>query len=113
MKNSQILLNSSPMFKLGAHERIFYGLGCGALVISNETPWLNDHFINGEDILMYQVKKLPEMNQKIKYLLNNKEERISCTRKGQNKVLLHHTWDVRAKELLNILSLTLPSFEEE
>lgn len=104
MKNAQIVLNSSPMFKTGAHERIFYGLGLGAAVLTNETPWNQEHF-SKDELLTYPSGNPKLMYDKIAYLLNHPEQLKEMAFKGQHKVMERHTWDVRAEQLLNLIEL--------
>lgn len=104
MQNAKIVLNSSPMFKTGAHERIFYGLGLGAAVLTNETPWNQEHF-SKEELLTYPSGDPKQIYSKIDDLLKHPEKLKEMARKGQQKVLKEHTWDVRAKQLLNLIEI--------
>ncbi len=102
MKNSKIVLNSSPMFKTGAHERIFYGLGLGAAVLTNETPWNKAHFTKDE-LLTYPSGDPKQVYSTIADLLDHPNKLQEMAHKGQQKVLKGHTWDTRAHQLLNFL----------
>jgi spore maturation protein CgeB len=104
MKNAQIVLNSSPMFKTGAHERIFYGLGLGATVLTNETPWNQEHF-SKEELLTYPSGDPKLVYDKIADLLNHPNQLKEMAFKGQKKVLERHTWDIRAKQLLKLIEI--------
>lgn len=107
MKNSAIILNSSPMFKGGAHERIFYGLGLGSLVLTNETRWLKTHFEEGEELLSYDLSCLEKTCEQLTYLLAQSEKRKALIEKGQQKVLQKHTWKQRAEKLIEIIESEL------
>lgn len=104
MKNAQIVVNSSPMFKTGAHERIFYGLGLGAAVLTNETPWNQEHF-SKEELLTYPSGDPKLVYDKIADLLNHPNHLKDMALRGQQKVLERHTWDVRAKQLLDLIEI--------
>lgn len=97
MKKAEIVINSSPMFKTGAHERIFYGLGLGAAVLTNETPWVKTHFPSDEILLHGQRERL-------EVLLAHPEQLREMVAKGQERVLKEHTWGVRAKQLIKLIS---------
>lgn len=107
MRQSQIVLNSSPMFKQGAHERIFYGLGLGALVLTNETPWLTE---NLSETLTYRHDQWSKTIEALKMFLSNPEKRIEKVIQGQEKVLKNHTWDHRARQLIGILQEELEKY---
>lgn len=103
MKKSKILLNSSAWIKNGAHERIFAGIATGALVITNENIYMREHFKSNEDIVFYQHGKWASANEQVNFYLNNPEKRKEVVEKGRKIVEKHHTWDVRAKQLITEL----------
>lgn len=80
MKVAKVVVNSSPRFKQGLHERITYGPICGAAVLSAY-----------EKGFTYQYGKwqIPS--------LKNWEE---IARQMQKHILAEHTWDQRATVLL-------------
>jgi len=86
MQNAQLVLNSSPRFKSGTHERMFYASICGACVLTGENHFVNQHFIPGIDLLTYRFGEW-EVNTR-------PTQEIAL--KGQQKVLQHHTWDTSA-----------------
>jgi hypothetical protein len=110
LQRSSIVLNSSPMFKTGAHERIFYGQGAGALMLTNETPWIRQHYEVGKEIVTYQGGKGSETHEKITALLKNPSDLERMALLGREKMARHHTWDKRATQLLQLLSEELPKF---
>lgn len=112
MQRSSILVNSSPMFKTGAHERIFYGQGAGALVLTNDTPWIQQNYKPGDDILTYQIDNLPTNVEVIKHLLNHPKELSAMASQGRERMAKEHTWELRAKQLLSIVQTELPKFYE-
>ena len=107
MKESKIVLASCPWTKNGGDERVFAALACGALVISSDNAYLRRHFKEGLDILFYQSGKWAEVNDLVQEYLSkpNKLEQIADS--GKRKTIKDHTWDVRAKDLLDQLSPVL------
>lgn len=104
MKTAEIVLNSSPMFKTGAHERIFYGLGLGAAVLTNQTPWNQAHF-SEDELLVYPSGNPEAIYDQVEDLLKHPDKLKEMAKKGQKKVLQEHTWDVRAKQLVNLFAI--------
>lgn len=102
MKRAQIVLSSSPMFKTGGHERIFYGLGLGSAVLTNQTPWNEEHF-SQDELLTYPSNNPSLVYDQIEELLKFPEKLVDIAERGQKKVLKEHTWDVRVRELIPIL----------
>lgn len=103
LQKSKICLNSSPFFKHGAHERIFAGFACGALVVTNENSFLKQMFKDGESIVFYRSKEWDKVNEKINYYLENEDARKAVVEAGRAVVKSYHTWDHRAIELRDAL----------
>lgn len=97
MKQSKIVLNSSLKNPFGAHERIFSGIASGALVITNENPYLKKYFLHDFDIAFFQVNHLEQIDAIIEMYLSDEEKRLSVVERGREIVLNFHTWDARIK----------------
>lgn len=101
MSDSKIILNSMPWFKAGSHERIFNGMLAGGVVITDYSSYLENTFIHGEDILLYNlldINKLPNYAEKI-ICDNDYAHYIACN--GQNNVLNNHMFINRAIEIID------------
>lgn len=103
LKQAKIVLNSSPFFRDGSHERIFMSLACGAFPVTSESLFFRQEFIDGEDILFYQGLDRKNINDRINMLLQNEAKRQLGVRQGRKKVLTHHTWDNRVDSLITNL----------
>jgi spore maturation protein CgeB len=104
MKHSKIVLNSSPWIKNGGHERIFSGLACGALVITNENIFMREQFKDGDSIVFYQHNKWDKANHRVNEYLANVEKREQIIQKGRQLVEANHTWNQRAAQLIRDLA---------
>lgn len=109
MKHSKIVLNSCPWIKDGGHERIFAGLACGALVITNDNIYMHEQFKDGESIVLYQQKKWDKANHRVNEYLENSAKRKQVAERGREIVLKNHTWEKRAQLLLQELPPLLSS----
>ena len=107
MQKSKILLNGAPQFKYGLHERIFNGLGSGALVLTDDNAIMKDHFKDEEDILLYNLNEYDSIEEKISPYLSNTKKRNELVVSGREKVMKNHTWDVRAKHFISSVSQIL------
>lgn len=110
MKKSKIVLNCSIKNKNGAHERIFSGLACGALVVTGENIYLRHYFQDGQNILFYRYSESDLLNQKIHYYLAHENERKQVAEGGREVVMAHHTWDHRVKTLIQDVTPILNAF---
>jgi spore maturation protein CgeB len=103
MKHSKIVLNSCPWISFGGHERIFAGLACEALVLTNENNYLNREFKDGESIVFYQHGRWDKANHRVNEYLENTAKRDQVAKKGREIVMARHTWDHRAAQLIKEL----------
>jgi hypothetical protein len=81
--------------------RTFETLGCGTFLLTNYTPGLETLFTIGENIITYNDKL--DLIDKIKYYLNNEDERNEITKNSFNHVKENHTYNNRAKQLVEII----------
>lgn len=99
MQQSKIILNGSIKNKFGAHERIFSGLAAGALVVTNENPYLKKYFAHDVDIAFFQYPNLTNLPEIIESYLTDESKRQEIVENGQEIIKNFHTWDVRVKTM--------------
>jgi hypothetical protein len=100
LQQSKICLNSTPFFKEGSHERVFMGLGCGAVPITTENGYFREIFNEEEDIFFYQMNAREKADELIANLLADENKRCSIAKRGRSKVMAAHTWDCRVDQLI-------------
>lgn len=103
LKQSKICLNSMPFFKDGTHERIFTGLACGTVPVTSASRYINENFEENKEILTYQPGEWHSLKIKVEELLRNEKKRSGIAQAGREKVMKYHTWDARAKQLIQAL----------
>jgi len=103
MQSSKIILNSSPQFKFGAHERIFYGLASGAAVLCNKNSYLSGQFKENVSILFYQYPQWENINTLIGTYLNNDDKRAALAKNGRKIAMKSHAWSNRVSCLIEYL----------
>jgi spore maturation protein CgeB len=101
MKRSKIVLNSSVKNKRGAHERVFAGAACGAVVVTNDNPWMKKQFANGKELIFYHRQDRLQVRTLVENLLSNEAKRQKIAAAGRKRVMEAHTWDHRVKQLLH------------
>lgn len=105
LRQAKIVLNAAPRFKDGSHERIFYGLACGALPLTGSNPYLRENFTDGEDILLYSHGEYEGVEERVRHFISNTKERNHLVDQGKKKVASSHTWENRAQVLVSYLTL--------
>ncbi len=106
IKCSKINLNmTNRPIKTGLPLRIFDLLGAGGFVISNYQAEIPEHFIPGEDIVLYE--SIPDLLDKIAYYLEHDEERRQIAKNGHDKVKNFHSYDIRLQEIFRMCGFKL------
>jgi len=103
MQKSKIVLNSCAWIKRGTHERTLSGLAAGALVLTSRNPYMEEHFSDGKDILFYSYKDLSKVNDQVNRYLHDENLRKAVAHAGRENTMHHHTWDIRASQLVKEL----------
>ncbi len=82
--------------------RVFEALCSGSLLVTDSAPGsgLEEFFQDNEHLVIFKEENLIE---RIQFYLEHPEERLEIARKGQAEVLARHTYDHRAKFLLDTL----------
>ena len=81
--------------------RTFETTGCGTFLLTNYTPGLEKLFDIGKEIVVYN--DLNDLDSKVKYYLENEEEREKITKAGYERSKKDHTYFERAKILIDII----------
>lgn len=107
---SKIVINRHTE-KIGKHYeskyannmRLYEATGMGAMLITDFKENLGELFKIGKEVETYN--SLEELVEKINYYLKHDEEREKIARAGQERTLKDHTYEQRAKKLLEVIKL--------
>lgn len=102
MQNSKISLNIMSWHKDGLTERIFNGMLCKSVVLSDSTTALLEEFADDEDIVLFSLAELSELPSRVKSLLGDYDRLRTIAGNGYKKALSRHTWQQRAEHLVDI-----------
>ncbi|PJD96126.1 MAG: hypothetical protein CK425_06905 [Parachlamydia sp.] len=107
MQQTKILLSSCAWISDGLHERIPAGTQAGALVVCQENPYLLENFPQDQSLLFYTHGAWDKLNDQVDYYLGHEQERKNRVEAGKTLVQQNHTWDHRARQLLQELNVIL------
>ncbi len=113
LRASRVCLNSMPFFKQGTHERVFLGLACGCLSVTSANSYWDVHFDEGDGVMQYLHGQWAPLKQWVKHLIDHEDERVKLIERGRKLTLLEHTWDVRAREMLDAIPPMLESIASD
>ena len=97
---AKLSLNIMTWHKDGFTERIANAMLQKSVVVTDRTTYLEENFENGRELLMFDLGQLEELPGQIKELLSDEEKRAQIAECAYQKALKYHTWDARAKTLL-------------
>ncbi|MCI8275739.1 MAG: glycosyltransferase family 1 protein [Lachnospiraceae bacterium] len=101
MADAKINLNVMPWFKDGSHDRIPNTLLQHSVPLTDTSRWLEDNFVDGQDIALYDLDHLEELPAIVERLLTDQELAEEIIRNGYEKVLLNLTWGHCAEWVLD------------
>ena len=82
--------------------RTFETTGCKTLLLTNYTPNLEKLFEIGKEVVIYN--DLIDLDNKVRYYLENVSERNIIAEGGYNRVKREHTYSHRAKKIIDIIN---------
>ena len=101
LQHAKVSLNVMPWFKDGAHDRVFNSILNGAVCVSDKSKYLCEELQDGEGVCYYELENLGELPQMVWALLQNEKKMQELVANGIGKVRQKHTWDARAKQIIN------------
>ena len=100
-KASKVNLNINlRISQSGIPQRVLDILGCGAFLISNYQPEIDENFVNGEEVVMYD--SVEDACEKAIYYIENVNERERIAKNGYAKVRELFSYEKQLGEILRI-----------
>jgi spore maturation protein CgeB len=88
--------------------RVYEILGCGGFQLVDRRRYLEGVFEDGKDLVVFET--VDDLRKKIKYYLENEDERLVIAAHGRETVVRNHTYERRVREMMNII--LLDSYEQ-
>lgn len=98
-----ILLNSSPIFNRGAHDRIYAGMANHCVVMTDDNPYLRRTLKDGENVMLYSLRDTKTIKDIAEELFTNRSLLKDMKENAYREFLKKHTWECRAAQLLHTL----------
>lgn len=99
--NAKIVLNCAADQLRTLNMRLFEGMGCGALVLTDLVEHQEGLFEDGKHYIVYQ--DIDDLLAKVDYYLDHLEDAQRIASEGRRHLLMHHTYELRARELCAII----------
>lgn len=103
--NAKISLNIMPWFKAGTHDRIFNALLQHSFPLTDPSAWLTEHFTDGEDIVLYDLKGLERLSDIIRRWLEDEAGAEALIQRGYEKVRRSLTWTDCVEQIMEAIGV--------
>lgn len=104
MGNTKFVLNTVPVFRAGAHERIFTAMLAGAVCVTDENEYLRT-VLSDEDVVFYSMRELKRLPQKIKEIEKAPQAAAQMAERAHKKACGARTWEHAAGKILQLLNI--------
>lgn len=101
--DAKISLNIMPWFKDGFQERIAAAMLSGTVAVTDESAYIHESFADGGELVLYSLKHLEELPDKIKWLLSHPEDAERIARAGRVRAVKELTWQHRTFEMVRYI----------
>lgn len=102
LAKAKIGLNVMSWHKSGMTERVANIMLSGAVCVTDETAYIQEHMKNGEEIVTFSLERLWELPGLIRKLLSDEAYRERIARCAYDKAIKEYTWQCRAEELIRL-----------
>jgi len=82
----------------GINLRIFEAIAAGCFLLTDHCDEIETLFEPGKEIETFRSAR--ELAEKVRYYLDNEDQRLAIARRGHEKFLAKHTWATRIREML-------------
>ncbi len=97
-------LKPKGMSEIGSPTKLFEFLSTGSPVIAADVGQIGQIIVDQQNGLLYNPTEKYSLQNKISYLLENREERIALGNNAYEDVRTKYTWEVRMKSLLESIN---------
>lgn len=77
--------------------------GCGAFLLTNDVPYLEEYFVPGQEIVTFTG--IDDLFEKARYYLDNDDDRSRIAEAGLRRTLADHTYERRFSDLFRRMEL--------
>lgn len=106
IKKAKVLINVTPNFTDGSHERVFTGMLNDTVVFSDKSRYYDEFFEDEKNILYYSFNSLDEDIEKLKNILKDDKKLYEISQNAYEIANKHHTWENRVDTMLEMVNLS-------
>lgn len=99
----EVLLNVSPLFKAGVHDRVFAAMANQTACLTDRNDYMERNFKDGENISLFSLKSMQELPDLAEELLSNHAKRQEMTAAAEAEFDRKHSWMKRTEQFINLM----------
>lgn len=100
MNDAKIVLNTMTWFKKGAHDRIFNGMLAGAVVVTDESDYLQKYVASDREMEIFALPEITKLPRLVKTLLEDGDRAQRIADCGYHYAKMHDMWINRIDEII-------------
>lgn len=100
MAEYAVTLNVSPLFKAGAHDRIFSAMANETACLTDRNIYTDKNFENGKHMMLFSLDRMDELPDMAAELLTNREKRAFITENARMEFEQKHSWEKRTAQFI-------------
>lgn len=77
----------------------------GAVAVTDSSSYIEQHFTDGRELVLYDLQNIKALPDKINWLLNNEDAALKIAEIGQKSAQAKLTWQHRAEEIMRDIQL--------
>jgi hypothetical protein len=104
-RKAKVVINSSPQFPFGSHERVFNALSVGSIALTSPSVFFQNEFQNDAGIFYFSKENKELMHNDMKIMLSSSKKYQEAVEKGFDTVMKNHTFLNRAKSIVQCMNL--------
>ncbi len=102
--NAKISLCFIPWFKKGCSEKNFDSMLNAAVCVTDRSDYLNEHYMDGKNIVYFDLNNPRQMANDVKWLLDHPDEAEKIARNGYNTAKKYDTWMNRFEYIWSVIT---------
>ena len=103
MADAKMLLNTTPEFHGGLHDRVFTAMLNRALCFTEYGKFAASQLLDEKEIVFYDYKNIDTLTEKLCAVYKSKDKIQEITENAYNKAVTEYTWEKRAEEMLQFM----------
>ncbi len=92
-----------PWYKDGASERVFNNMMAGSLCLTDPSRYLLNNYIDGKDIVYFDLNNISKVGEIVEYYLEHTEEAARIAEGGRIKASTNDSWLSRMQTVLQYM----------